>query len=240
VSVGYTMIPSLAHLSVLAIPHGVSLSATQEVVLKYILSDSRRQMSNALFKGRKLNSEFCIRRIKYEDSLKCGTGNDSDIMNICEELRVLFDNIMEFRNTMSSHGLWSSNYVYMDWLISSVLFSPPRSTEAEEIYHMLSSSTTMWTKISPQFDVDSYTATERELCTMIMQFRVAIFRSLATLDRSRVTGIDDIQKLALPLIDISTQERDNDQQKIFFRNLISRLEKHVPYYYTLEEGEIPP
>ena len=91
VSVGYTMIPSLAHLSVLAIPHGVSLIATQEVVLKYILSDSRRQLSNAMFKGRKLNSEFCIRRIKYEDSLKCGTGNDSDIMNICEELRVLFE-----------------------------------------------------------------------------------------------------------------------------------------------------
>jgi len=235
------MIPSLAHLSVLAIPRDVNLTIKQQAVLRNIQWDAGHKLSTAVYQGQQLNSEFRTLRARYENSLKCGINDDIDDM--CDELRQLFDEAMAYRNEMSRESLWSSNYVYMDWLISKVLFSPTRWTESEELFHMLKGSCATWKKISPKFNLTSYTATEREFHGLIIKFKSASFRSYITLDKSSSNGIDDITGFATPLIDNNRQSVENGRQKIFLKRITLKLDKYVPYYYTftdpdLEEGEI--
>ena len=247
------MIPSLAHLSVLAIPRGVNLTVREEAVLTNIRWDTTRKFSIARSHGQKLIAKLKRARSKIDDSMRYGI--DDDIYGMCYELRELYDDTMVFRNAMSTGGLLSSNFVYMDYLISRVLCSPLRNTEAEELYHMLKGSITTWDKISPKFTLDSYTATERELHSFIMKFRSASFRSFGILDRSSIKGIDEIMKLSVPVLDINSKLQENEYHTMFLKKINNYLVKHVPYYKIgndpedsgiadlsesdLEDGEIP-
>ena len=237
----YPMIPSLTHLSVLAIPRGVSLTGRQHAVLRNIQWGASRELSNTTSHGQYLNSQYRIIRSRYEAGLKCGI--DDDIDDMCVELRQSFDDTMAYRNEMARESLYSSNYVYMDWLISNILFSPPRWTESEELFHMLKGSSATWKRISPKFDLASYTPTERELHNLILRFKSEMFRNYLQLDKSSSMGIDEIQEISLPLIDISKQCLENGREKIFLKRVELKLNTHIPYYYTFdsdefEEGEL--
>ena len=235
------MVPSLTHLSMLAIPMDTVFTDTETVVLTNIKWDATSKFNKAMDVGRELSTQMTKSKNKYYNALAHGgPGGMTDTEDMCEELYIIYDAAVEMRNTMASHGLWSDKFVYMDWLISKILCCPRRGEEAEELYHMLRGCTDTWNRIKPSFTIESYTHTELELYGLIINFKNCCFRNFKTMDDGAVKGIDEIMEISRPLIAMSNQVDENDKEKMFLKKITTALNHHVPYYYTLTPAEISP
>jgi hypothetical protein len=231
------MVPSLTHLSVLAIPVDTVLTDTETEVLKNIKWDSTNNLKKEMATGRELNTQLVASKNVYYKALAHGVMYE----DICDELFTLYDIAVEMRNEMAANCLWSTNFVYMDWVMSKILFSPRRGEEAEELYHMLRGCINTWNRIEPVFTITSYTHTEVELYGFITNFKNACFRHLKTMDACAVKGIDEIMEISRPLISLTSDLDENDRKKMFLKKIDDKLNHHVPHYpLPLAEVMVPP
>ena len=232
------MVHSLTHLAVLAIPTDTFI---KEEKPRLVLWNVEWEAVCLLSKKKKelieLNEELEENRYNYYDKISpTGTGPHpksqviDDMTIATEELAADYDHMIEYRNEISTHRLWSRQFVYMDWIMGKCFCCPLRRMEFEELYHMLKGSVISWTTLSPTFDTSKYTSTELEMHSLLTGYQRMCARHFKTLERHQTASFEDIWKYGKGLEDASQKIDECERIIKFYKSVIYNIARVAPRY----------
>ena len=148
-----------------------------------------------------------------EDLLRCSTEWYAD-----------YDDMMICRNNFTNDGLWSENFLYLDWVMAKYMCCITTDMEFEEVLKMIEGMISSWERAPPKFTPDDYNEREFELydCIRNLYQSVKVWAKIlsahepGSLDRVQETGrvVIELIKAYQKEVDIVVEYRQVTQNII--------------------------
>ena len=232
------MVYSLTHLTVLALPQNeFDMTEKEKCVLNNVEWDANRLVRQYRTEEADLIDDCRQIRYDYNDLMQAEGHHPHPKTNVKDDMEVIsldlfntYDTMIDYRNQISAEGLWSRNFIYMDWIIVKCFCCPKQTQEFEEMYHMLKGSLLSWSRLKPEFDSGKYTGTELELYSFIASYYRLCESSFKTMERHQVPAFDKIWEHGKRLVDI-TLKLDECQAHIkFYKSVVNSAARVAPRY----------